>query len=407
MSKLDAYTVDLVEQARRGALDPVIGRDPEMRRAMQILGRRTKNNPVLIGEPGVGKTAIVEGLASRIADGVVPDSLKEKRILALDLAQLLAGTRYRGDFEERLKEVVGGVMADPNIILFIDELHAVIGAGSGEGALDAGNMLKPALARREFSCIGATTTAEYYAYVAKDKALSRRFQPVRVPEPNFDDALVILRGTVERYESHHRVRIADAALIAAVRIAKAHIVDRFLPDKAIDLVDEAASQLKLELESVPEEIAVAQEQLIRLRIETRAKRSEHGERSSAHQELKLKTDSHEQRVQWLTSEWESQRTMVTRIRDLLAEEEVLRTQEEQARRSGELDRAAHLAYVELPKVSLHIEKLEMELSAASEGNALMRDSVGVDDVVGVAAIWTGLSAEELRATVDAAGESSE
>jgi ATP-dependent Clp protease ATP-binding subunit ClpB len=407
MSKLDAYTVDLVEQARRGALDPVIGREPEMRRAMQILGRRTKNNPVLIGEPGVGKTAIVEGLASRIADGVVPDSLKEKRILALDLAQLLAGTRYRGDFEERLKEVVGGVMADPNIILFIDELHAVIGAGSGEGALDAGNMLKPALARREFSCIGATTTAEYDAHVAKDKALSRRFQPVRVPEPNFEDALVILRGTVERYESHHRVRISDAALIAAVRIAKAHIVDRFLPDKAIDLIDEAASQLKLELESVPEEIAVAQEHLIRLRIETRAKRSEHGERSSAYQELTLKTDSHEQRVQWLTSEWESQRTMVTRIRDLLAEEEALRTQEEQARRSGELDRAAHLAYVELPKVSLHIEKLEMELSAASEGNALMRDSVGVDDVVGVAAIWTGLSAEELRATVDATSESSE
>ena len=407
MSKLDAYTVDLVEQARRGALDPVIGREPEMRRAMQILGRRTKNNPVLIGEPGVGKTAIVEGLASRIADGVVPDSLKEKRILALDLAQLLAGTRYRGDFEERLKEVVGGVMADPNIILFIDELHAVIGAGSGEGALDAGNMLKPALARREFSCIGATTTAEYDAHVAKDKALSRRFQPVRVPEPNFEDALVILRGTVERYESHHRVRISDAALIAAVRIAKAHIVDRFLPDKAIDLIDEAASQLKLELESVPEEIAVAQEHLIRLRIETRAKRSEHGERSSAYQELTLKTDAHEQRVQWLTSEWESQRTMVTRIRDLLAEEEALRTQEEQARRSGELDRAAHLAYVELPKVSLHIEKLEMELSAASEGNALMRDSVGVDDVVGVAAIWTGLSAEELRATVDATSESSE
>tara|TARA_R110002073_G_scaffold332410_5_gene518422 strand:+ start:12185 stop:13405 length:1221 start_codon:yes stop_codon:yes gene_type:complete len=401
MAKLDAYTVDLVEQARLGKLDPVIGRDPEMRRAMQILGRRTKNNPVLIGEPGVGKTAIVEGLASRIADGAVPESLKAKRILSLDLAQLLAGTRYRGDFEERLKEVVGGVMADPNIILFIDELHAVIGAGSGKGALDAGNMLKPALARREFSCIGATTTAEYEAYVAKDKALSRRFQPVRVPEPNFEDALVILRGTVERYESHHRVRIADAALIAAVRIASAHIHDRFLPDKAIDLVDEAASQLKLELESVPEEIAVAQEQLIRLRIETRAKRSEHGQRSAAYQELKDKTDSHDKRVQWLTAEWDSQKQTVSRIRELLAEEEGLRTEEEQSRRSGKLDRAAHLAYVELPKVSLAIENLETELHEASEGKSLMRDSVRVEDIIGVAAIWTGVSVDELQATADA------
>ncbi len=399
MSKFDAYTVDLVEQARIGKLDPVIGREPEMRRAMQILGRRTKNNPVLIGEPGVGKTAIVEGLASRIAGGVVPESLKAKRILALDLAQLLAGTRYRGDFEERLKEVVGAVMTDPNIVLFIDELHAVIGAGAGEGALDAGNMLKPALARREFSCIGATTTAEYNAHVAKDKALSRRFQPVRVSEPDFEDALVILRGTVERYESHHRVRIADAALIAAVQISRAHIPDRFLPDKAIDLVDEAASQLKLELESVPKEIAVAQERLIRLRIEMRAKRSEHGEHSAAYQELKVKTDSHERRVEWLNTEWESQRRTVSRIRELLAEEESLRTEEEQARRSGELDTAAHLAYVELPKVSLRVEMLETELSAASEGKALMRDSVGVDDVISVASVWTGLCSDELRRTV--------
>ena len=261
-------------------------------------------------------------------------------------------------------------------------------------------MLKPALARREFSCIGATTTTEYETYVAKDKALSRRFQPVRVPEPGYDDALVILRGTVDRYESHHRVRIADAALVAAVRLSQAHILDRYLPDKAIDLIDEAASQLKLELESVPEEIAVAQEQLIRLQIEARACKSEHGVRSPMHRKVCERTEVQERRVDWLTSEWQSQRRTVTQIRELLAEEEALRAEEELARRSGQLDRAAQIAYAELPKVSLRIESLERDLAEASEGNALMRDSVVADDVIAVAAVWTGLDPAELRATLE-------
>jgi len=399
---LSAYTVDLVEQARDKKLDPVIGRETEMRRAMQILGRRRKNNPVLIGQPGVGKTAIVEGLAARIASGAVPESLKSKRILALDLAQLLAGTRFRGDFEERLKLVVGAVMADSNIILFIDELHAVVGAGSGDGALDAGNMLKPALARREFACIGATTIDEYETYIAKDKALSRRFQPVRVPEPGFDDALVILRGTVDRYESHHRVRITDGALMAAVRLSQSHILDRFLPDKAIDLVDEAASQLKLELESVPEEIAVAQEQLIRVRIEARATESEHGMNSEKHRSLTERVEVQERRVDWLTTEWKVQGETVAKIRALLTQEEALRAEEEQARRAGHVERAAEVAYVQLPSLSRQIETLEEELESASASNPLVRDTVVVADIVAVAATWTGLDPDELRATLNEA-----
>src|SRR5688572_15187971 len=249
-----------------------------MRRTLQILGRRTKNNPVLVGLPGVGKTAIVEGIATRIAAGDVPESMKPRRILALDLAQLLAGTRYRGDFEERLKGIIAGVLAAPDVILFIDEIHTIVGAGSREGALDAGDMLKPVLARGEFSCIGATTTAEYEQYLSRDKALLRRFQPVWVTEPSVDDTIVILRGIKDRYEAHHRIRISDPAIVAAARIAGRHIPDRYLPDKAIDLIDEAASQLKLEHESVPVDLATAEQALVRLEIEHRAL---HGEPDAA------------------------------------------------------------------------------------------------------------------------------
>lgn len=393
---LSKYTVDLIAEAKAGRLDAVIGRESEIRRVMQILGRRGKNNPVLIGQPGVGKTAIVEGLAIRIAEGHVPESLKRNRILSLDLAQLMAGTRYRGDFEERLKTVIAEIMADPNVILFVDELHSIVGTGASEGALDAGNMLKPALARREFSCIGATTLDEYRNHLAKDKALSRRFQPVMVNEPNIADALVIMRAIKDRYETHHRVRIADAALVAAVNIASRHIPDRYLPDKAIDLVDEAASLLKLELESVPEEVAMAEEKLTRIRIELRATEAEHPPGTARHTKLSESEAVALTRLEWLTTEWQSQRKTVTEIRRQLEREEELRLEEDKARRRGDLTQAGHIAYHQLPQVSLKIEELERELKEVSGDDQLMRDCVEVEDIQAIAQQWTGLSLEDLR-----------
>lgn len=393
---LDTYTIDLIEEAKAGRLDPVIGRETEIRRIMQIIGRRSKNNPVLIGEPGVGKTAIVEGLAIRIAQDRVPESLKSKRILSLDLAQLMAGTRYRGDFEERLKIVISEIVADPSIVLFIDELHTLVGAGSGQGALDAGNMLKPALARREFSCIGATTTDEYRQHLAMDKALSRRFQPIAVNEPNVEDALVIMRGIKDKYESHHRVRISDAAVVAAVHIADQHIPNRYLPDKSIDLIDEAASLLKLELESVPEEVSLVEEEQTRLQIELRAIEFEHQPGSARHRELSERKAVADKRAEWLTSEWQAQKRTVQAIRELLTAEEDLRVCEEKARIAGDLSRAGQIAYQELPDLSLKIEELERELAEASEGEVLMRDCVQVEDILSVAGLWTQVSAEELR-----------
>jgi ATP-dependent Clp protease ATP-binding subunit ClpB len=398
MSKeaLRQYTSDLVQRAHEGKLDPVIGRDAEIRRTLQILGRRTKNNPVLIGLPGVGKTAIVEGIALRIATGDVPDSMKPRRIMALDLAQLLAGTRYRGDFEERLKQVVAGVLASPEVILFIDELHTIVGAGSREGALDAGDMLKPVLARREFSCIGATTTAEYEQYLLRDKALLRRFQPVRIAEPSIDDAIVILRGIKDRYEAHHRVRITDAALVAAVEIAARHIPDGYLPDKAIDLLDEAASQLKLEAESVPANVAAAEQALTRAEIEYRSFEQEEGavahhRRDWLAQELvNLRAEAHA-----LRGAWEARKQMVHSIRELIAHEERLRVEEDNARRAGTLDRSAEIAYRLMPDVSRQIEALQAQLAATQTPGLMLRDTVQVRDVVEIAAAWTGKSAAEL------------
>ncbi len=394
---LRTYTVDLVEKAKQGKLDPVIGRDAEIRRTLQILGRRTKNNPVLIGLPGVGKTAIVEGLALRIAMGDVPDSMRPKRILALDLAQLLGGTRYRGDFEERLKAVIAAVLAAPDVILFIDELHTIVGAGSREGALDAGDILKPVLARREFSCIGATTTDEYEKYLSRDKALLRRFQPVRINEPSLDDALVILRGIKDRYEAHHRIRISDAAIVAAVELSIRHIKDRYLPDKAIDLIDEAASQLKLEAESVPADVAAAEQTLVRIDIENRALQGEEGEVA-------------ERRRQWLTGEletltaqahelrarWEEQKEMVASIRELIQTEEQLRAEEEQARRTGQLGRAGEIAYRGMPEISRRIEELEARLEAAQTPGLMLRETVTAQDVAAIAAMWTGLSLADVQ-----------
>jgi ATP-dependent Clp protease ATP-binding subunit ClpB len=398
---LRLYTADLVNRARRDALDPVIGRNAEIRRTLQILGRRIKNNPVLVGQPGVGKTAIVEGIALRIAAGEVPESMKRRRILALDLAQLLAGTRYRGDFEERLKLVIAAVLASPEIILFIDELHIIVGSGNREGALDAGDMLKPVLARREFSCIGATTSDEYDKYLSRDKALLRRFQPVWVAEPTIDDAILILRGIKDRYEAHHRIRIADSAVVAAVRIAAAHLPTRFLPDKAIDLVDEAASQLKLEAESVPDQLAAAEQALVRLDIEHRALRTETGEaaeKRSAWIAAELARLRGETQV--LRGRWEAQRRMVASIRELIRLEDTLRLEEDQARRSGQLTRAAEIAYRALPEISIQIEALESELAQAQESGLLLRDTVTANDIAGIAAAWTGKPLEELNGQPD-------
>jgi ATP-dependent Clp protease ATP-binding subunit ClpB len=387
---LRQYTTDLVESARRGKLDPVIGRDAEIRRTLQILGRRSKNNPVLVGLPGVGKTAIVEGIALRIAAGDVPESMKPRRILALDLAQLLAGTRYRGDFEERLKSVVSGVLAAPDVILFIDELHTIVGAGSREGALDAGDMLKPVLARREFTCIGATTTDEYEKYLSRDKALLRRFQPVRIEEPSIDDTIVIIRGIKDRYEAHHRMRISDAAVVAAVQVAAKYIADRYLPDKAIDLVDEAASQLKLEAESVPGDVATAEQALVKLEIEYRALQSEEGT-VAQHRRDWLATELATARTetQALRGRWEHQKQMVASIRELIAREEALRLEEDSARRAGWLDRAGEIAYRLLPETSARVEALEAELDAARTGGLALRETVQPEDILAIAKSWTG------------------
>ena len=394
---LRTYTVDLVERARAGKLDPVIGRDAEIRRTLQILGRRTKNNPILIGLPGVGKTAIVEGIALRIAMGDVPDSMLSRRILALDLAHLIGGTRFRGDFEERLKNVIAGVLARPEVILFIDELHTIVGSGAGEGGLGAGDILKPVLARREFSCIGATTTAEYDKHVAKDKALQRRFQPVRVDEPSIEDALVILRGIKDRYEAHHRIRISDAALVAAVNIAAKHIRDRYLPDKAIDLVDEAASQLKLEAESVPADVAAVESTLVKLEIEYRALEAEDGP-GAQHRRDWLGAELVTQRAQaeLLRAQWTAQKQMVHAIREMITAEEALRAEEEQARRGGQLQRAAEIAYRALPEISRRVEELEAQLAAAqTPAGLVLRDTVTAADIAAIAASWTGVPVSEL------------
>ncbi len=392
MSKeaLRQYTSDLVQRAREGKLDPVIGRDAEIRRTLQILGRRTKNNPVLIGLPGVGKTAIVEGIAQRIAAGDVPESMKRRRLLALDLPQMLAGTRYRGDFEERLKALIAAVLAAPEVVLFIDELHTIVGAGSREGALDAGDILKPVLARGEFSCIGATTTDEYEKHLLRDKALARRFQPVWVHQPSVDDAIVMLRGIKDRYEAHHRVRIADAAVVCAVEVSAAHIADRFLPDKAIDLIDEAASQLRLEAESVPTDLAATEQALVKLEIEHHAFQTEPGEvaghrRQWLEAELsRLRSDASAMR-----SRWEVEKQIVAAINDWLRAEERARGEEEQARRMGEHARAAELAYRTLPDISRQIEELERQLREARASGTLLRDTVTAQDVAAVAASWTG------------------
>ena len=386
------YARDLTEAAREGKLDPVIGRDEEIRRTIQILARRTKNNPALIGEPGVGKTAIAEGLAIRIANGDVPDSLKNRRLMSLDMGSLIAGAKYRGEFEERLKAVLDEVKgAEGEIILFIDEMHTLIGAGKSEGAMDAGNLLKPALARGELHCIGATTLDEYQKYVEKDPALQRRFQPVFVGEPTVEDTISILRGLKEKYELHHGVRITDGAIVAAATLSNRYIADRFLPDKAIDLMDEAASRLRMEVESKPEEIENLDRRIIQLKIEDMALAKEIDSASKDRlTALREELANLEQQSSELTTRWQNERDKIAAEGKIKEALDGARIELEQAQRQGDLGKAGELAYGRIPE----LEKQLAEAQGMAE-NALLREEVTADDIAGVVSRWTGVPVERM------------
>ncbi|MCZ8061094.1 MAG: ATP-dependent chaperone ClpB [Novosphingobium sp.] len=386
------YARDLTEAARDGKLDPVIGRDEEIRRTVQILARRTKNNPALIGEPGVGKTAIAEGLALRIANGDVPDSLKDRRLMALDMGSLIAGAKYRGEFEERLKAVLDEVRgAEGEIILFIDEMHTLIGAGKGEGAMDASNLLKPALARGELHCIGATTLDEYQKYVEKDPALQRRFQPVFVGEPTVEDTISILRGIKDKYELHHGVRIADNAIVAAATLSNRYIADRFLPDKAIDLMDEAASRIRMEVESKPEEIEVLDRRIIQLKIEEMALAKETDQASKDRlAALKEELANLEQQSAELTTRWQNERDKIAAEGKIKEQLDAARIELDQAQRQGDLAKAGELSYGRIPE----LEKQLAEAQGVSE-NALLREEVTADDIAAVVSRWTGVPVDRM------------
>ena len=386
---LQKYARNLIEDARAGKLDPVIGRDEEIRRVLQILSRRTKNNPILIGEPGTGKTAIVEGLAERIVRGDVPENLKDKQLYSLDMGAMLAGAKYKGEFEERLKSVVKEVMqADGNIILFIDEIHTLVGAGGGEGAMDAANILKPALARGELRAIGATTLNEYQKYFEKDKALERRFQTVMVDEPDELDAISILRGLKERYENHHKVRIQDDACIAAIKLSERYISDRFLPDKAIDLMDEAAAKLRMERDSVPEELDEITRRLKQLEIEREAIKREDDKEKIAQLDkeiAELKEQEHSFRAKW-----EGERGLVNKIQQDKQEIEQLKYEADRAEREGNYERVAEIRYSRLKQLEDDIKNIQQQLQATQGGEAMVREEVTADDIAEVVSRWTGI-----------------
>ena len=386
------YARDLTQAARDGKLDPVIGRDEEIRRTVQILARRTKNNPVLIGDPGVGKTAIAEGLALRIANGDVPDSLKDRSLMALDMGSLIAGAKYRGEFEERLKAVLDEVKgADGQIILFIDEMHTLIGAGASEGSMDAGNLLKPALARGELHCIGATTLDEYQKYVEKDAALQRRFQPVFVGEPTVEDTISILRGLKEKYELHHGVRITDAALVAAATLSNRYITNRFLPDKAIDLMDEAASRIRMEVESKPEEIEKLDRRIIQLKIEEMALAKETDEASRDRLvALREELANLEQQSSELTTRWQNERDKIAAEGRIKEQLDAARSELDQAQRLGDLAKAGELSYGTIPSLERKLTEAQ-----AQAGNALLREEVTEDDIAGVVSRWTGVPVDKM------------